>query len=152
MKEIRSYIEGHGVKLVAVSKTKSHETVLQAYNSGLKIFGENRVQELVDKYHSLPKDIEWHMIGKLQINKVKYIAYFVSLIHSVDSFKLALVINKEAEKCNRTIDVLLQLKIGKEKTKSGFHLDLLLSDIEMLKELNNIRISGLMGIGTLLAG
>ena len=98
------------VKLVAVSKTKPEELIIEAYNVGQRIFGENKVQDLADKYEHLPKDIEWHMIGHLQTNKVKFIAPFVSLIHAVDSFKLLKTINKEAAKNNRTIDCLLQKK------------------------------------------
>ena len=105
--------------LVAVSKTKPNEAILGAYNGGQRVFGENKVQELVQKYEDLPKDIEWHLIGHLQTNKVKYIAPFVSLIHAVDSFKLLKEINKQAIKNNRIIDCLLQVKIAEEKSKFG---------------------------------
>ncbi|UCH13622.1 MAG: YggS family pyridoxal phosphate-dependent enzyme [Bacteroidales bacterium] len=138
------------VKIVAVSKTKSEETILEAYNTGHKIFGENRVQELVRKYENLPGDIEWHMVGHLQTNKVKYIAGFVSLIHSVDSIKLLDTINKEAAKCNRIIDCLLQLRIAKEETKFGLtyeEIRNILSSKE-LEEMKNVRITGLMGMAT----
>lgn len=138
------------VKLIAVSKTKSVETILEAYQSGHKIYGENKVQELVDKYHALPKDIEWHMIGHVQSNKVKYIAPFVSLIHGVDSFKLLQVINKEGEKTKRKINCLLQFHIAKEETKFG--LDLVeasefLSSGEF-ESLKNVCICGVMGMAT----
>ncbi len=138
------------VKLVAVSKTKPIVDILQVYNTGYKIFGENKVQDLATKYEQLPKDIEWHMIGHLQTNKVKYIAGFVSLIHSVDSFKLLKTINKEAEKNNRTINCLLQIHIASEDTKFGFSINEI-EDILKSKEyseLANIKIVGLMGIGT----
>ena len=108
-----------GVKLVAVSKTKPLEAILEAYDSGHRVFGENKAQELVQKYEELPKDIEWHFIGHLQSNKVKYIAPFVHLMHSVDSLKLLKVINKEGKKNNRTIACLLQFHIAEEETKFG---------------------------------
>ncbi|MCD4833929.1 MAG: YggS family pyridoxal phosphate-dependent enzyme [Bacteroidales bacterium] len=138
------------VKLIAVSKTKPVETILEAYKSGHKIYGENKVQDLVDKYNELPKDIEWHMIGHMQSNKVKYVAPFVSLIHGVDSFKLLKVINKEGEKNNRKIDCLLQFHIAKEETKFGLDLnettEFLKSD--EFKNLNHINICGVMGMAT----
>jgi PLP dependent protein len=138
------------VKLIAVSKTKSTALILEAYQSGQKVFGENKVQELVDKYESLPKDIEWHLIGHLQTNKVKYIAPFVSLIHSIDSLKLLKEVNKEALKNNRIINCLLQFHIAEEETKFGFSFE---EACELLKSedfllLNNIRISGIMGMAT----
>jgi pyridoxal phosphate enzyme (YggS family) len=139
-----------GVKLIAVSKTKPIEDIQEAYETGQRAFGENLVQELVDKYERLPKDIEWHLIGHLQTNKVKYIAPFITLIHGVDSFKVLKEINKQALKYNRTIDCLLQIDIAEEDTKFGFdHVEL----IEMLgssefSELTNVRIRGLMGIAT----
>jgi hypothetical protein len=138
------------VKLIAVSKTKSVETILEAYQSGHKIYGENKVQELVDKYHALPKDIEWHMIGHVQSNKVKYIAPFVSLIHGVDSFKLLQVINKEGEKKKRKINCLLQFHIAKEETKFGLDLveaNEFLSSGEF-ENLKNVCICGVMGMAT----
>lgn len=139
------------VQLVAVSKTKPNEDILEIYNTGHKIFGENRVQELVKKYESLPKDIEWHLIGSLQSNKVKYIAPFISLIHSVDKFKLLKEINKRAKQNDRVIDILIQFHIAEEDTKSGFDFDevqsLLQSD-EFL-QLENINIRGVMGMATL---
>lgn len=138
------------VTLVAVSKTKPNEAILEAYQTGHRIFGENKVQELVEKYESLPKDIAWHMIGHLQTNKVKYIASFVYLIHGVDSFKLLTEINKKAAQHNRIINCLLQIHIAKEETKFGFNAqevtDLL--QREDFKTLKNIKILGLMGMAT----
>ena len=138
------------VKLIAVSKTKPVETILEAYKSGHKIYGENKVQDLVDKYNELPKDIEWHMIGHMQSNKVKYIAPFVSLIHGVDSFKLLKVVNKEGEKNNRIIDCLLQFHIAKEETKFGLDLNETTEFLksEEFKNLNHINICGVMGMAT----
>lgn len=137
------------VKLVAVSKMNNAERILEVYHAGHKVFGENRVQELLPKYEALTKDIEWHLIGHLQTNKVKYIAPFVSLIQSVDSYKLLIEINKEAQKNNRIIDVLLQFHVAKEETKFGFSL----SEVqEMLKngisDYKNIRIIGIMGMAS----
>lgn len=148
---IEKEIEGKGIKLVAVSKTKPVEMLMEAYNAGFKRFGENYVQELVDKYEQMPKDIEWHFIGHLQSNKVKYIAPFVSLIHSVDSFKLLQEINKQAAKHNRVIDCLLQIYIAEEDTKSGMTEDECLEILkaETLEKLPNVRIVGLMGMTTL---
>ncbi|MFB0924661.1 MAG: YggS family pyridoxal phosphate-dependent enzyme, partial [Vicingaceae bacterium] len=105
--------------LVAVSKTKPNELIQEAYDLGQRIFGENKVQELVEKYEDLPKDIEWHLIGHLQTNKVKFIAPFISLIHAIDSFKLLKEINKQANKNNRIINCLLQVKIAEEESKFG---------------------------------
>lgn len=148
--ELKKEIENENVKLIAVSKTKSNEDILEAYEAGQRIFGENQVQELAEKFESLPKDIEWQLIGHLQSNKVKYIAPFISLIHSVDSLKLLQEINKQALKNNRVIDCLLQIHIADEDTKFGLDFD---EAIELLRsdefqELNNIRITGLMGIAT----
>jgi len=139
------------VKLIAVSKTKPVESITEAYNAGLRVFGENMVQELAEKYEKLPKDIEWHLIGHLQTNKVKYIAPFITLIHSVDSLKLIQEINKQAAKHNRIIDCLLQIYIADEDTKYGMDFD---EAIELLKSeeferLKNVRIRGVMGIATL---
>lgn len=138
------------VTLVAVSKTKPNEAIVEAYETGHRIFGENKVQELADKYEALPKDIEWHMIGHLQSNKVKYIAPFVNLIHGVDSYKLLKEINKRALQNNRTINCLLQIHIAQEQTKFGFSeeeiIELLTSD--KFNELKNINIIGLMGMAT----
>ncbi len=136
--------------LVAVSKTKPNEDLLEAYEAGQRVFGENKVQELTAKYESLPKDIEWHMIGHLQSNKVKYIAPFVSLIHGVDSEKLLKTIDKEGKKNERRIPCLLQVHIAEEETKFGFsekELKNLLS-IELLEELSHIEIKGVMGMAT----
>ena len=136
--------------LVAVSKTKPVELLNEAYNQGQRIFGENKVQEMVDKFEKMPKDIKWHMIGHLQTNKVKYIASFVSLIHGVDSLKLLREINKQATKHNRVIDCLIQIKIATEDTKFGMSLNdlqLLLKSDEF-KTLDNIRIKGLMGMAS----
>jgi PLP dependent protein len=136
--------------LVAVSKTKPTEDIMTLYELGQRIFGENRVQELVLKHQNLPKDIEWHLIGSLQRNKVKHIAEFVTLIHSVDSRKLLVEINKQAAKNNRVINCLLQFHIADEATKSGLTLeeafDLLESDV--YKEMKNVKIVGVMGMGT----
>lgn len=148
---IEKEIEGKGVTLVAVSKTKPVEMLMEAYNAGFKRFGENYVQELVDKYEQMPKDIEWHFIGHLQSNKVKYIASFVSLIHSVDSLKLLQEINKQAAKHNRVVDCLLQIYIAEEDTKSGMTEEECLEILkaETLEKLPNVRIVGLMGMTTL---
>ena len=138
------------ITLVAVSKTKPVELLNEAYNQGQRIFGENKVQEMVDKFEKMPKDIKWHMIGHLQTNKVKYIASFVSLIHGVDSLKLLREINKQATKHNRVIDCLIQIKIATEDTKFGMSLNdlqLLLKSDEF-KTLDNIRIKGLMGMAS----
>jgi PLP dependent protein len=139
-----------GVTLVAVTKTHSVDKLMEVYNAGHKIFGENKVQEMCDKYEQLPKDIEWHLIGHLQTNKVKYIAPFVSLIHSVDSLKLLQEINKQALKNNRIIDCLLQIFIAKEETKFGLSFEEAETffNSEELKELKNIRIIGLMGMAS----
>ena len=141
---------GKSVKLVAVSKTKSNEQIMEAYEAGQKIFGENKVQELVSKYNSLPKDIEWHMVGHLQKNKVKYIADFIKLIHSVDNFKLLKEINRQAKKYNVTIDCLLQIKIASEETKFGLSIDQVkpMLESEEFKSLKNISIIGLMGMAS----
>ncbi|KUJ60948.1 alanine racemase [Flavobacteriaceae bacterium CRH] len=138
------------VTLVAVSKTKPVSDLMQAYESGQRIFGENKIQEMADKWEEMPKDIQWHMIGHVQSNKVKFMAPFVSLIHGVDSLKLLQEINKQALKNNRIIDCLLQIYIAEEETKFGLdenELNELLSSSE-LKELKNIRILGLMGMAT----
>lgn len=138
------------VLLVAVSKTKPVELLMEAYVHGQRAFGENKVQEMARKYEALPKDIDWHFIGHLQTNKVKYLAPFVHLIHSVDSFKLLKTIDSEAKKVNRIIPCLLQFHIAEEETKFGFSMeeavDMLNS--EAFKSLEHIRISGLMGMAT----
>ncbi|HZF64142.1 MAG TPA: YggS family pyridoxal phosphate-dependent enzyme [Chitinophagaceae bacterium] len=138
------------VTLVAVSKTKPVQELQQLYDFGQRHFGENYVQELTEKYSQLPADIHWHFIGHLQTNKVKFIAPFVSLIHGVDSVKLLKEINKQAEKSNRTIQVLLQMHIGREETKFGFskeELEQLLSDPH-LPTFAHIQVSGLMGMAS----
>ncbi len=138
------------VTLVAVSKTKPVKTILEAYNAGQIIFGENKIQEMVDKHKVLPKDIQWHMIGHLQRNKVKYMAHFVDLIHGVDSLKTLIEINKQAKKHERVIKCLLQAKIAQEDTKYGLSFDeieeILTSD--KLSELENVNIIGLMGMAS----
>lgn len=138
------------VTLVAVSKTHPTEAIREAYDAGQRIFGESRPQELKAKYEALPHDIEWHMIGHLQTNKVKYIATFVALIHSVDSSRLAEAINKEAGKCGRVIDALLEIHVAAEDSKSGWDYQELLDYVRSgaLSELKNIRIRGVMCIAT----
>ncbi len=139
-----------GVKLVAVSKTKSAGEILEAYNTGHRIFGENRVQELLSKKDNLPPDIEWHLIGHLQTNKVKYIVPFISLIHSADSFRLLKVISDESMKIRRITDCLLQFHIANEETKFGFSLDEAkeMCRSEEFGKLAGIRICGVMGMAT----
>jgi hypothetical protein len=140
------------VTLVAVSKTKPVADLMEAYNAGQRIFGENKIQEMTDKWEVMPKDIEWHMIGHVQTNKVKYMAPFVSLIHGVDSLKLLQEINKQAAKNNRVIDCLLQVYIAEEESKFGLdeqELEDLLKQVQHNKEnYKNIRIVGLMGMAT----
>ena len=138
------------VVLVAVSKTKPAEMIEQAMKNGHLDFGENKVQELVDKHSTLSKNINWHMIGHLQRNKVKYIAPFIHLIHGVDSERLLIEINKQAKKNNRNIDCLLQFHIAKESTKFGFNMDEIyeLFERKKLEELKNINIRGVMGMAT----
>lgn len=136
--------------IVTVSKTQLVQSIQELYDHGIKIFGENRVQELVPKYEALPKDIEWHLVGHLQTNKVKYVAPFVSLIHSVDSLKLLSEINTQAMKCKRVIDCLLQFHIATEETKFGLDLDeasQILSSFEYLT-MHDVRIRGVMGMAT----
>ena len=151
-KEIITYLNSKKVTLVAVSKTKPKEQIVELYNLGQRDFGENYVQELVDKYSELPKDIHWHFIGHLQTNKVKDIAPFVYMIHAVDSFKLLTEINKYAQKNKRTISILLQMCIADEETKFGLdekEIIVLLEYYEAQKNtLENIKICGLMGMAT----
>ena len=146
---IKSSIPDH-VTLVAVSKTKPVGDIMEAYNAGQRIFGENKIQEMVEKHEIMPKDIEWHMIGHVQRNKVKYMAPFVSLIHGVDNIKLLKEINKEAKKNDRIIDCLLQIKIASEDSKFGMTkeeaIDIIQSEI--FSELQNICITGVMGMAT----
>ncbi|MDG1330444.1 MAG: YggS family pyridoxal phosphate-dependent enzyme [Flavobacteriaceae bacterium] len=139
-----------GVALVAVSKTKPICDLLEAYNVGQRIFGENKIQEMVSKYNQMPKDIAWHMIGHIQRNKVKYMAPFVSLIHGVDSLRLLTEINKQALKNNRIIHCLLQVKIATEENKFGLLENEVLNFIasEEIKKFKNIKIVGLMGMAT----
>ncbi len=138
-----------GCKLIAVSKTQPIEKILQAYQTGQRVFGENKAQEMLAKYEALPKDIEWHMIGHLQSNKVKYIAPFVSLIHSVDSVRLLEEINKQGQKINRIIPCLLQMYIANEDAKFGFSQE---EVIELLDNyplsFHNVRVVGLMGMAS----
>ena len=147
--KIQSQLPSH-VTLVAVSKTKPVNDLMEAYSSGQRIFGENKIQEMVDKHQQMPKDIQWHMIGNVQRNKVKYMASFVDLIHGVDSEKLLNEINKQAEKHQRIINCLLQIKIAQEDTKFGMTAEaahtLLASD--RFKTLKNIAIVGLMGMAS----
>ena len=147
--EIKKSLPEH-VTLVAVSKTKPNEALLEAFETGHRVFGENKVQEMVQKWETLPKDIEWHMIGHLQRNKVKYIAEFVSLIHGVDSFRLLKEINKQALKHNRTVDCLLQMHIAQEETKFGLSAEELNAVVgsEEFEQLQNIQVCGLMGMAT----
>jgi PLP dependent protein len=138
------------VTLVAVSKTKPLSDLMEAYDAGQRIFGENKIQEMAEKWEAMPKDIEWHMIGHVQTNKVKYMAPFVSLIHGVDSLKLLEEINKQAQKNNRIIDCLLQVYIAEEETKFGLdekELNKILTSTSFQK-MKNIRIVGLMGMAT----
>ena len=149
LQHIKSTLPNH-VTLVAVSKTKPVTDLMEAYNAGQRIFGENKIQEMVDKYEVMPKDIQWHMIGHVQSNKVKYMASFVSLIHGVDNFKLLEEINKQAKKHDRIIDCLLQIRIASEDTKFGMTAS---DAIEILKSevfsaLKNIQIVGVMGMAT----
>lgn len=139
-----------GVRLVAVSKYHPASLIQEAYDAGQRIFGESHVQELVAKHDALPKDIEWHFIGHLQTNKVKYIAPFVSLIHAVDSERLLIEIDKQAKRCGRTIPVLLQVHVAKETTKFGFTPDELLNFMENgdWRQYTNIRFSGIMCMAT----
>lgn len=150
IEEIKLKLKNTNTKLIAVSKTKSKEDILEAYNCGQRFFGENHVQELVEKYENLPKDIEWHIVGHLQSNKVKYIAPFISLIHSVDSLKLLIEINKQAAKNSRVINCLLQIYIADEDTKFGLGYD---EVVELLRSeefaaMHNVKIVGLMGMAT----
>lgn len=138
------------VTLVAVSKTHPAEAIREAYDAGHRIFGESRPQELKTKYEALPRDIEWHMIGHLQTNKIKYIAPFVALIHSVDSARLAEAIEREAARCDRTIDILLEIRVAAEDTKTGWDLDELLQYLRTapFAGMPHVRVRGVMGIAT----
>lgn len=149
--EIKNALPEH-VTLVAVSKTKPVIDLLEAYEAGQRIFGENKIQEMADKFEQMPKDIQWHMIGHVQTNKVKFMAPFVSLIHGVDSLKLLKEINKEALKNNRIIDCLLQMHIAEEETKFGLNdveLKEILEQVQIVDtDFKNIKIVGLMGMAT----
>jgi pyridoxal phosphate enzyme (YggS family) len=149
LKHINSQLPEH-VTLVAVSKTKPVSDLMEAYNAGQRIFGENKIQEMVEKKPQKPEDVEWHMIGHVQRNKVKYMADFVSLIHGVDNFKLLKEINKQALKHDRVIDCLLQIKIATEDSKFGMTTNEASSIFksEEFKSLNNIKVVGLMGMAT----
>lgn len=150
--EIRTIKSGlpKEVRLVAVSKYHPIEALQEAYDGGQRIFGESKVQEMTSKYEVLPKDIEWHFIGHLQTNKIKYMAPYVTLIHGVDSYKLLAEINKQAAKVNRVIPCLLQIHIAQEETKFGFSTDecRTMLDEGAWKTLNNVRIAGVMGMAT----
>ncbi len=149
LQSIKSSLPEH-VTLVAVSKTKPISDLMEAYNAGQRIFGENKIQEMANKHEDMPKDVEWHMIGHVQSNKVKYMASFVRLIHGVDNLKLLKEINKQALKHNRVIDCLLQIKIASEDSKFGMSsndaIDMITS--ESFSELKNIRVVGVMGMAT----
>jgi len=150
--ELKKQLPKH-VSLVAVSKTKPVADIQEAYDAGQRIFGENRVQEMVNKYEVLPKDIEWHMIGNLQRNKIKYMAHFVDLIHGVDSLKTLQEIDKQAKKHQRVIKCLLQVKIAKEETKSGLDVESIdrILKSELLESLTHVKIQGLMGMASFTA-
>jgi len=149
-KNIKTYCDDHNVKLVAVSKTKPISSIQELYTAGQRVFGENRVQEMTEKYQQLPNDIEWHLIGHLQKNKVKYIAPFVSMIHSIDSLELLEIVNTQAKSNHRIIPVLLQFHIATEETKFGLSLteavDLIQKNIK--ESLSNIKICGVMGMAS----
>ncbi len=147
--KIKSSLPSH-VTLVAVSKTKPVADLMETYHAGQRIFGENKIQEMTEKWEAMPKDIQWHMIGHVQTNKVKYMAEYVTLIHGVDSLKLLEEINKQAKKHNRIIDCLLQMYIAEEETKFGLdekELEEILNS-EEFKSLKNIKVIGLMGMAT----
>jgi PLP dependent protein len=150
IQKIKSELAGTSARLIAVTKTKPLADLQAAYDGNCKIFGENKVQEMVEKWEVLPKDIEWHLIGHLQSNKVKYMASFVAMIHSVDSFKLLQEIDKQALKNNRVINCLLQIYIAKEETKFGLSEEEAreILDSEEFKAMKNIRIVGVMGMAT----
>lgn len=147
--ELNKKIPEH-VSLVAVSKTKPIADIQEAYDAGQRIFGENRIQEMVSKYEVLPKDIEWHMIGHLQRNKIKYMAHFVDLIHGVDSLKTLQEIDKQAKKNHRVIKCLLQVKIAKEETKFGMDAETIRSILnsDLLRSFDHVQVTGLMGMAS----
>ena len=149
IKEIRDSIN-KDVELVAVSKTKSNKEILEAYNAGQKVFGENKIQEMTKKYEELPKDIKWHMVGHVQSNKIKYMAPYGDLVHGIDSLKSLKILNKEAKKNDRVIRCLLQLKISDEFTKFGLskeEIESILNSVNIL-DLMNINVAGIMTIGS----
>lgn len=150
IEEFKNYLSDKACKLVAVSKTKPASMIKEAYDAGHRIFGENRAQEMQGKYEELPKDIEWHMIGHLQRNKVKYIADFVDTIHSIDSPRLLKEVNKQAQKSGRVIKCLLQIHIAKEESKFGLDEDELfeLLNSEAYEKYENVKVIGLMGMAT----
>ena len=150
IKNIKTEISSE-VTLVAISKTKPNEDVMAAYETGHRIFGENKVQEMVEKWENLPKDNQWHMVGHVQRNKVKYMVTFVDLIHAVDSLKLLKEIEKQAKKSNRTIQCLLQIKIAEEDTKYGINVDKAeeILQSEAFQKMSHVKIVGLMGMATL---
>ena len=149
LKKIKSALP-ESVTLVAISKTRSKEELLEAYDAGHRVFGENKIQEMTEKWEDLPKDIEWHMVGRVQRNKVKYMAPYVHLIHAVDSLKLLKEIEKEAAKNDRLINCLLQIKIAEEDSKNGITIDeakdILFSDAYL--RMKHVKITGLMGMAT----
>lgn len=149
LNKVKQHVPSH-VTLVAISKTHPVDHIMEAYNAGQRVFGENKVQEMVSKQEAMPKDIQWHLVGHLQSNKIKYIAPFVTLIHSVDSLKLLVAINKEAVKANRVIDCLLQVYIAEEETKFGLSVEELteLLESEEYKQLTHVRVCGVMGMAT----
>ena len=140
-----------GVTLIAVSKTKPEDDLMQAYNNSQRVFGENKAQEMKVKHENLPKDIQWHFIGHLQENKIKYIISYVSLIHSIDSLKLLIQVNKKALKINRVVDCLFEIDISHEESKFGFSLEQVesLLNTQEYKDLQNVRICGVMGVGSI---
>ncbi|MDZ7899813.1 MAG: YggS family pyridoxal phosphate-dependent enzyme [Arcicella sp.] len=150
IQNINASLAGTSARLIAVTKTKPIEDLQAAYKADCKIFGENKVQEMVQKWEVLPKDIQWHLIGHLQSNKVKYMAHFVSMIHSIDSLKLLQEVNKQALKAERVIDCLLQIYIAQEETKFGLSQEEVreILDSEEFKNMKNIRIVGVMGMAT----
>jgi PLP dependent protein len=150
IQQINDSLAGTSARLIAVTKTKPIEDLQAAYEANCKIFGENKVQEMVQKWEELPKDIEWHLIGHLQSNKVKYMAHFVTMIHSIDSLKLLQEVDKQAFKANRIIDCLLQIYIAQEDTKFGLSKEeaLEILDSDEFKNMKNVRIVGVMGMAT----
>ena len=147
LKSIKDEIDKK-VKIVVVSKTRSEKEILDIYKEGHKNFGENKVQEILEKYEKLPKDIRWHFIGHLQTNKVKYLIPFISLIHSIDSLKLLKEINKKAKAKNKVVDCLIQVKIANEDSKYGFNINEVSDVLNYALELENVSIKGLMGMAT----